>query len=65
MGLGVKCEEFHIVWMEGADQEFASLFIDSFLIFMIQCNETGGPVRLTNYICLWKMTGLGALSRKE
>lgn len=65
MGLGVKCEEFHIVWMEGADQEFASLFIDSFLISMMQFNETGGPVRLTNCICVLRMAGLGALSRKE
>lgn len=51
--------------MEGADQEFASLFIDLFLISMIQCNETADPVRLTNYIRVWKTTGLGALSRKE
>lgn len=65
MGLGLKCEEFHLVWTEGADQEFASLFIDSFLISMIQCNETGGLVRLTNYIRVSETTGLGALSRKE
>lgn len=53
------------MWTEGADQEFASLFIDSFLISMIQCNETGGLVRLTNYIRVSETTGLGALSRKE
>lgn len=38
--------------MEGAGQEFAYLFIDSFLISMIQCNETGGPVTHKLYLCI-------------